>query len=96
MIQEQYEAVKRWPKKDGKRELLDHLKGDPIFIFEALKAKCYECSVGDDGGCTVTICPLYPYSQFNAENAIPVTSRPASSIKKTIRKKTATRKKKVS
>lgn len=70
--EQQYEAVRSWPKKEGKRELLEYLSGEPVLMMHAIKAKCYECCVGDDGGCTVTICPLYPYSQFNETNEVPV------------------------
>lgn len=86
--EEQYQAVKNWPNKVGKRELLTHLKGDTIFIFQAIQAKCYECSVGDDDHCTVTICPLHPYSQFNKEYKVPVvTMKDLSKVKKTTKKR---------
>lgn len=81
--EQQYKAVRSWPKKEGKRELLEHLRGEPVLMMHAIKAKCYECCVGDDGGCTVTICPLYPYSQFNETREVPVIGKTIKTRRKT-------------
>lgn len=58
------ESVKLWPRRHGKGYLLSHLKGEPLIIFQAIEAKCYSCNVGDGGACTMTACPLLPFSQY--------------------------------
>lgn len=58
------ESVERWTRRLGKAHLLNHLRGGTLPILQAVYAKCYECSGGDSDVCTVTACPLQPYSQF--------------------------------
>lgn len=67
--QEQYQEVTNWPRRLGKGHLLKHLSDGHLSRNQAILAKCYECCGGDDHGyCTITTCPLFPYSQYNKKN----------------------------
>lgn len=73
--QMQYQSVKTWPKRIGRGHLLKYLSGDRITRNDAILAKCYECCGGDDHGvCTVSTCPLLPYSQYNKPSSPRTTS----------------------
>ena len=51
-----------WPKRSGKADILKHLRGERITQRQAIRAKCFDCSGGDGGRCTIRSCPLFPFS----------------------------------
>lgn len=88
-INEQYQRVSTWPRKQGRAYLLSHLKGDHLPLLQAVHAKCYECCGGEGHGsiCTVTTCPLLPYSPYNGEPIKKATTATTTTRKKGTKKK---------
>jgi hypothetical protein len=60
------QSVKSWPKKSGKADYLKFLSGENLTRAGAIRAKCYECVVGEDTQpCIVETCPLSSFCQWN-------------------------------
>lgn len=56
------------PKKSGRADYIKHLEGKRITRDAAIRAKCFECVVGEDTEpCTIPTCPLTPFCQWNKE-----------------------------
>lgn len=64
LIERRIESIEKWPLRKGKRDLLNHLKGESLTRGQAITAMCYECCAGEGGPCTSITCPLYSYSQY--------------------------------
>ena len=55
-----------YKKKMGKAYYLKFLEGESLTRDQAIKAKCYECVLGEDTEpCLVSTCPLMLYCQWN-------------------------------
>jgi len=62
--------VEKWPRHSGKAELLRSLNGEKLTRAEAIKAMCYYCCGGEPiATCSVAVCPLAPFSQWNKTGA---------------------------
>lgn len=60
-----YEHVTKWPKKAGRSDFLRFLNGEKLTRAQSIKAKCYECSAGEDTQpCLAKYCPLIDYCQW--------------------------------
>jgi len=62
--------INTWANFQGKRELLQHLDGNVIPKYQALKAKCYDCMGGYPEGamdCELFRCPLYHYMPYKGK-----------------------------
>jgi hypothetical protein len=71
MFENRIKTIKKVGKKaKGKMELLKHLEGKWITIWEAVSAKCYECSrfytSGEPRDCRNPDCPLYDFHPYNS------------------------------
>ena len=57
----------KYPKKIGKAYYLKYLEGQSLTRDQAIKAKCYECVLGEDTDpCLVNTCPLILYCPWNS------------------------------
>ena len=57
------ESAKSNRKRMGRKFLIKHLEGKRLTKQQAIRAKCYECDgIGEYGECSLSECPLYPYS----------------------------------
>jgi hypothetical protein len=62
-----------WGKFRGRRELLKHLRGEPITLKQQITARCYDCCAGYDGGavdCNIPSCPLYSSMPYGKERGV--------------------------
>lgn len=58
--------INDWPRKAGKMDYIRFLRGERLTRSEAIRAKCYECVVGEDTQpCPVKTCPLIEYCQWS-------------------------------
>lgn len=65
-LQRQIQQANEWPRQIGKSHYLKHLKGEHLTRDEAIQAKCYECTCGEDAEpCNAITCPLHKYCQWN-------------------------------
>lgn len=62
--------VQTWKNFQGKKELLKHLRGEPLTLKEALLANCYSCSAGYADGrvdCKNPSCPCYGHMPYRKD-----------------------------
>ena len=48
----------------GKKELINHLKGERLTRKAAIRAKCYDYGMGESNKCDIETCPLHSYSPY--------------------------------
>ena len=63
----------------GSADLKRHLAGEDLTPFEAIRAKCADCSGNyADGGecCELKECPLFPYHPYNLSRRRSRTGKP--------------------
>jgi hypothetical protein len=69
IMAKQLKNVKKWPRKQGKALLMKYLRGGRLTPKEAILAKCYECTQGEDTEpCGSPICPHNDHCQWNDSN----------------------------
>ena len=65
---ERLQEVRKYGRKaKGYMSLVRYLSGERLTRQKSIEAKCYECSGYCADGirpCTITTCPLWPYSPF--------------------------------
>jgi len=70
MIWKRLQSVKNWPRKSGKADYTKFLNGEALSRSAAIRAKCYECTTGEDTRpCSVATCPLSGFCQWNRNKA---------------------------
>lgn len=61
--------IKQLPRRKGKSELIRHLKGEKLTRGEAIHAKCFECTAGEESApCQIWRCPLHPFRNKDAKD----------------------------
>jgi len=56
-----------------KKHLITFLEGGKLTPMQAIRSKCYECTLGYADGkadCEITDCPLYPFHRYNPHRIV--------------------------
>ena len=65
MNDEMIKSASAGPLRQGKNDLIKHLKGQRLTQRQAIRAKCYDCNgMGELGTCEISTCALWPYSPY--------------------------------
>ncbi len=68
----------------GRKELLAYREGRKLTRAQAIRAKCYDCMGGYDGGkrdCEIPRCPLYQFMPYKTDSNVPATPKKTAASK---------------
>lgn len=68
MIQREKDVLTYGKRARGRKEILNHFRGEDLSPLRAIYAKCFDCmGYYADGvtSCDIATCPLFPFMPFN-------------------------------